>query len=163
MIDQNELLIKIKERIPCTCDSAYTSRKLTAPDCPQCNWAEEMIDVVLTHLTSHQPQCQMRWRSGKDLPPIDDSDFPRKYVCRFKGDDPRSGWVDVSIMTAAEMREENYDDYWEWLDEQSLSSSPAEDKVQILVEALETISAGMNSGGQQRIIATKALNKFKTP
>lgn len=141
---------------------------------------------------SHQPQCQMRWRSGKDLPPIDDSDFPIKYVCRFKGDDPRSGWVDVAIMTAAEMKEENYDEYWEWLDE-SLSSSPAEDKVaytmemqpdgsqkvivdeqpsdkvQGLVFALEQIAIlnehfnGNSMNQQSTSIATAALNKFKTP
>jgi hypothetical protein len=26
------------DAIPCTCDIAYTSRKLTSPDCPRCNY-----------------------------------------------------------------------------------------------------------------------------
>jgi hypothetical protein len=35
---------KLKEMIriiPCTCDEAYRSRGLTAPDCPRCNYVDE--------------------------------------------------------------------------------------------------------------------------
>ena len=63
------------------------------------------------------------WVSGRRRLPSDDSheDFPRQYTVRFKGDDPRSGWVDTAIMTAKELHEETYDDYWEWYDD---SESP---------------------------------------
>src|SRR5688572_4484369 len=70
----------------------------------------------------------MQWISGKKrLPEIDnDSDFPEQYTVRFKGDDPRSGWVEAAIMTAEEMHNEKYDNYWEWYDpEKEETESPA--------------------------------------
>jgi hypothetical protein len=43
----------------------------------------------------------------EDCPPDDsDDDFPKEYIVRGKGDDPRSGWVAVKYLTAGEM--------WEW-------------------------------------------------
>ena len=30
--------------IPCTCDEAYKNRRLTAPDCPRCNWIDMPAD-----------------------------------------------------------------------------------------------------------------------
>lgn len=49
--------------------------------------------------------------------PADDSwsHDPMVYVVRFKGDDPRSGWVDVKLLTAEQIQNINYPDYWEWL------------------------------------------------
>lgn len=73
--------------------------------------------------TTPQPKdtSGMQWISGhkKELLPPDDSneDFQKLYVCRFKGDDPRSGWVDIKLYAAYVMREIDYSDYWEWLDE----------------------------------------------
>ena len=31
-------------KLPCQCDEAYTSRGLKQPDCPRCQWAEEVQD-----------------------------------------------------------------------------------------------------------------------
>lgn len=63
----------------------------------------------------------MKWIPGykTELLPPDDryEDFQKVYVCRFKGDDPRSGWVDIKLYSAYVMREIHYSDYWEWLDE----------------------------------------------
>lgn len=71
----------------------------------------------------------MKWIPGykKDILPPDDSheDFQKLYVCRFKGDDPRSGWVDIKLYAAYVMREMNYDDYWEWLDESKVGEGDA--------------------------------------
>lgn len=50
------------------------------------------------------------------LPDIDDSDFPKKYVVRVYGDDPRSGCIYCAMETAEEMRNINEDGYWEWLE-----------------------------------------------
>jgi hypothetical protein len=79
----------------------------------------------------------MKWINGnrENLPSVDNSDFPKKYVVRFKGDDPRSGWVDISLMTAEEMTDIVYPDRWEYLDESESSSySP-----QALVKTLERL------------------------
>lgn len=61
-----------------------------------------------------------RWTNGRKkelLPPIDNDDFPKKYVVRVYGDDPRSGCVYCGMETAEKMRDINEDGYWEWLDE----------------------------------------------
>ena len=50
----------------------------------------------------------MKWTriTKESLPPIDDyEDYPKKYLVRVKGDDPRSGWVYVKYETAAEMQD----------------------------------------------------------
>jgi hypothetical protein len=45
-LEQAEAKIKAYEEmikiIPCTCNIAYTSRKLTAPDCPRCNYIYDL-------------------------------------------------------------------------------------------------------------------------
>lgn len=37
---------KVKNLIECNCDEAYKSRGLSAPDCPQCNYAEDVIELI---------------------------------------------------------------------------------------------------------------------
>lgn len=63
----------------------------------------------------------MKWiplRSKKDLPKDDSfEDYPKKYLVRVKGDDPRSGWVYVAYETAAQMKNLLQEDYAEYLDE----------------------------------------------
>jgi hypothetical protein len=60
----------------------------------------------------------MKWINGNrsELPEIDYDDFPKQYLVRVKGDDPRSGWVWCGYLTAEKMREVK-EDYWEYLDE----------------------------------------------
>ncbi|HDY88086.1 MAG TPA: hypothetical protein ENH82_08245 [bacterium] len=43
---------KVKNLIDCNCDEAYKSRGLSAPDCPQCNYAEYVIELVKDELTT---------------------------------------------------------------------------------------------------------------
>jgi hypothetical protein len=77
----------------------------------------------------------MRWIPIKKetLPPIDDGeDYPKKYLVRGKGDDPRSGWVDACFRTAEQM--EYYSqgfDRAEYLDESpdSKGNTSAEEQV----------------------------------
>jgi len=38
---ENQKLKEMIRAIPCTCDEAYKSRGLTAPDCPRCNYVDE--------------------------------------------------------------------------------------------------------------------------
>ena len=62
----------------------------------------------------------MKWTriTKESLPPIDDyEDYPKKYLVRVKGDDPRSGWVSVKYETAAEMQDLLQEDYAEYLGE----------------------------------------------
>jgi hypothetical protein len=35
------------DAIPCTCDIAYTSRKLVAPDCPRCNYIYDPEEEII--------------------------------------------------------------------------------------------------------------------
>ena len=42
LCDVRELLRMIDD-IPCTCDIAYKSRGLSAPDCPRCNYVDKDI------------------------------------------------------------------------------------------------------------------------
>lgn len=51
-----ELLDVIKGVMPCTCGKEYTSRRLTAPDCAYCNYAE---DIVLA-LTPSSPPLEVK-------------------------------------------------------------------------------------------------------
>lgn len=50
--DKAELLEVLKEQlkmikeIPCTCDIAYTNRRLIAPDCPKCNVDITTLDNI---------------------------------------------------------------------------------------------------------------------
>ena len=39
--EENQKLKEMIRAIPCTCDEAYKSRGLTAPDCPRCNYVDE--------------------------------------------------------------------------------------------------------------------------
>jgi hypothetical protein len=39
--DKNKQLLEMINAIPCTCDEAYKSRHLIAPDCPRCNYVDE--------------------------------------------------------------------------------------------------------------------------
>lgn len=66
------------------------------------------------------------WVSGRRFLPKDDSDedYPRQYTVRFKGDDPRTGWIDAEICTAQQMKEIDNDDYWEWYSEYPFSHKP---------------------------------------
>ena len=58
-----------------------------------------------------------RWVNGnKRLPSISNEDFPKEYLIRVKGDDPRSGWVHTEYITAESMRDIK-EDWWEWLEE----------------------------------------------
>lgn len=36
----------VNELLPCTCDIAYTKIDMAAPDCPQCNYAEDLIKAL---------------------------------------------------------------------------------------------------------------------
>lgn len=83
---------------------------------------------VINDLRSLLQPLAGRWVNGgneKLLPEIDDwQDYPKEYLCRMKGDDPRSGYIAVDYLTAEKMRTvfNDYDcEYWEWLDE----SNPA--------------------------------------
>lgn len=38
--------------LPCWCDSAYKDRGLAQPDCPRCNFANEVIDLVRDTLSA---------------------------------------------------------------------------------------------------------------
>lgn len=70
----------------------------------------------------------MKWihpMDKADYPEIDGDDFPKEYIVRFKGDDPRSGWVDIQYMTAEQIREINYPDRWEYLVESESPSTPS--------------------------------------
>lgn len=63
------------------------------------------------------------WVNGrKRMPDIDDSDYPKKYVVRVYGDDPRSGCIYIGYETAEQMMsiEKEEDGYWEWLDESAM-------------------------------------------
>ncbi len=37
---------QVKNLIDCNCDEAYKSRGLSAPDCPQCNYAEYVVELA---------------------------------------------------------------------------------------------------------------------
>lgn len=83
------------------------------------------LDLKYAYIAGFRHQSENKGRSagvwicGYMHKPSDDDgeDFPRQYVVRFKGDDPRSGWVDIALMSSKEIRECEYPDYWEWLDE----------------------------------------------
>ena len=43
-------LVEMVEAIPCICEECYTSRKLTQPDCPKCNYISvDVINKVKAH------------------------------------------------------------------------------------------------------------------
>ena len=45
-------LVEMVEAIPCICEECYTSRKLTQPDCPKCNYIEvDIINKVKAHFS----------------------------------------------------------------------------------------------------------------
>ena len=44
---------KVKNLIDCNCDEAYKSRGLSAPDCPQCNYAEYVIELMKSYAKEH--------------------------------------------------------------------------------------------------------------
>jgi hypothetical protein len=50
---REEIVEKVKKILPCTCDMAYTDRFLTDPNCPFCNYGEDIIDLV-----------EAAWKSG---------------------------------------------------------------------------------------------------
>lgn len=37
---------QVENLIECNCDEMYKSRGLSAPDCPQCNYAEDVIKLM---------------------------------------------------------------------------------------------------------------------
>jgi len=82
-----------------------------------------LIAPALSAAKAAQPVQGLRWVAcGKHLPPIEDwYDEPPKFAFRIKGDDPRSGWIDISYLTAEEIHKcwKDYE-YCEWL-----SDSPA--------------------------------------
>lgn len=96
------------------------------------------------------------WVNGDErIPGIDFQDYPREYLVRVKGDDPRSGWVDVSYMTAEEMKDLQ-EDFWQWLD-------PAEELKQQLLSLLSQQVADEKEMGitnkltEDDLISIKAL------
>lgn len=42
--ERNELMEMIRI-IPCQCNDGFTSRKLTDPSCPRCNWATGLMKI----------------------------------------------------------------------------------------------------------------------
>lgn len=43
-------LVEMVEAIPCICEECYTSRKLTQPDCPRCNYIDmDIVNKVKAH------------------------------------------------------------------------------------------------------------------
>ena len=43
-------LVEMVEAIPCICEECYTSRKLTQPDCPKCNYIDmDVVNKVKAH------------------------------------------------------------------------------------------------------------------
>jgi hypothetical protein len=81
----------------------------------------------------------------KETLPPDDSgeDYPKEYLIRCKGDDPRSGWVVVCYRTAEQMLyAASQFDYAEYLLESATS-----DRVGELEQALKTILEWVNDSG----------------
>lgn len=52
---EQEWMEKIKDILPCTCGEIYTSRRLSAPDCPQCNYADDVYELLKPLLSSPSP------------------------------------------------------------------------------------------------------------
>lgn len=47
-LSEREKIIKsLTEIMPCNCIAAYKLRSLSAPDCPNCNYVEEIADFIL--------------------------------------------------------------------------------------------------------------------
>lgn len=47
MTEREKLIKELDKIIPCSCISAYTERSMSAPDCAQCNYIEEIADFIL--------------------------------------------------------------------------------------------------------------------
>ena len=43
---KEELLGIITATMPCTCIPAYKDRGMSAPDCPRCNYADDLADAL---------------------------------------------------------------------------------------------------------------------
>jgi hypothetical protein len=43
-----ETLAKVNAVLPCWCDAAFKARKLAQPDCPRCNFAADVVDLLAT-------------------------------------------------------------------------------------------------------------------
>lgn len=44
---REELIKELNKIIPCSCIDAYKLRKLTSPDCANCNYADDVADFIL--------------------------------------------------------------------------------------------------------------------
>lgn len=44
---RQELVEELNKIIPCSCIEAYTSRSMSAPDCANCNYVEELADFII--------------------------------------------------------------------------------------------------------------------
>ena len=63
---------ELRRLIPCTCDEAYTSRGLTAPDCPWHNYGEDVQDLFdqrdqrIAELEAENDQLWHRWHQVEE-------------------------------------------------------------------------------------------------
>lgn len=42
-----EIRAEVNEVLPCWCDAAYKDRGLAAPDCPRCQFADDVVDLIV--------------------------------------------------------------------------------------------------------------------
>lgn len=87
MTGSDKLIEELKSIIPCSCIEAYTSRKLSAPDCCWCNYGEDILEFILTERHCIiKPLVNLKWEEGKLMDTIDAVDRAiEETILRAKG------------------------------------------------------------------------------
>lgn len=66
-MENQEKLKRIAEIMPCTCNEAYRSRGMMAPDCAYCSYAEDLAEVLSDRLSTINPEKVVVKKDGYQM------------------------------------------------------------------------------------------------